>query len=152
MKKSLRQRFEEKFNVTPGCWAWTASRSKSRYLEYGQFNDGTGMRGAHRVSYKLYVGQIPAGLQVLHRCDNPVCVNPDHLFLGTNDDNVKDKVAKGRASKMPGDLHPRRKLSSADIIAIRADTRIQKAIAADYGVGQTHISAIKSGARWSHLA
>jgi hypothetical protein len=90
-------RFWAKVRKGDGCWEWQASRNSSGY---GWFRFGPqGSRtptGAHRVSYVLTKGPIPEGMQVLHRCDNPPCVNPSHLFLGTNDDNHADKVAKGR--------------------------------------------------------
>jgi len=91
------RRFEEKYvPVTEsGCWIWIASDD----YRYGLFYTGESsskMEKAHRVSYKLYKGKIPNGLHVLHRCDNTFCVNPDHLFLGTHKDNMRDMVKKGR--------------------------------------------------------
>lgn len=88
-------------------------------------------------------------MQVCHRCDNPVCVNPNHLFLGTPADNAADMVAKGR--HCAGQLNRRAKLTDAQVIAIRADKRLQKQIAADYGVTLAAISHIKTGRRWAHL-
>ena len=80
-----------------GCHIWTASVNHKGYGTVG-FNGKT--YRAHRVSYTIYKGQIPDGLQVCHRCDNPPCVNPAHLFLGTQSDNEKDKIAKGRNSQL----------------------------------------------------
>lgn len=91
----MRERFEAKFYVTPGCWIWT----KGRYHDgYGQFAVSAHERSvrAHRVSYELYVGPIPEDLHVLHRCDVRACVNPEHLFLGTRVDNMQDMIQKGR--------------------------------------------------------
>jgi len=81
-----------------GCWNWTASK---RHKGYGAFcyyrDDGTLVQGrAHRYSWEIHNGDIPDGMFVLHSCDNPACVNPDHLFLGTNQDNVDDMMRKGR--------------------------------------------------------
>lgn len=73
------------------CWLWTGSKHKQGYGLYG-----AGPRRAHRIAWTLIHGEIPPGLQVLHRCDNPPCVNPAHLFLGTDKDNHQDKAAKGR--------------------------------------------------------
>lgn len=83
--------FWSKVDKTGECWVWVAGRFVTGYGAYRN-------QGAHRVSWGLMNGPIPAGLFVLHRCDNPPCVRPDHLFLGTHTDNMHDKVAKGRAS------------------------------------------------------
>lgn len=86
-------RFEEKFFKTDSCWIWTAA---TRSTGYGVFSYKGKPVTASRVSYTLYKGEIPDGLHVLHTCDNPSCVNPEHLFLGTNKDNVEDRKAKNR--------------------------------------------------------
>lgn len=98
LKKSLDERFWEKVVKTEGgCWNWTAS---TRHKGYGAFvyeKNGVVVQGrAHRYSWELHCGDIPDGMFVLHRCDNPACVNPEHLFLGTNQDNVNDMMRKGR--------------------------------------------------------
>ena len=79
-------------HMTTACHQWTAYTLNG----YGRFRVGAKMIRSHRVSYEIHRGPIPDGLHVLHECDNPTCVNPDHLWLGTNQDNIDDKMAKGR--------------------------------------------------------
>lgn len=90
---ALRERFEAKFYVTPGCWIWIPPMSKRGY---GQLKADGKVWRVHRLSYELYVGAIPNGLVVRHRCDTPSCVNPDHLILGTQADNMRDMAERGR--------------------------------------------------------
>lgn len=92
--KTFRTRFDAKVERGEGCWVWTGLRTQ---YGYGTITNGAGCKLlAHRASWELHVGPIPDGLWVLHRCDNPPCVNPAHLFLGTHADNVRDMWAKGR--------------------------------------------------------
>lgn len=144
-KQSVLTRFNAKFRVTPGCWIWTAALGNSGYghfWAYGRPNP------AHRISYQLFVGPVD-DLHVLHRCDNRLCVNPDHLFLGTIQDNTVDMVSKNRQAK--GSRLGAAKLSENQIAAIRADTRSQRKIAADYGVSHTTIGQVKSRTLWRHV-
>lgn len=95
-RRPLAERFWSKVDKTAGltgCWIWTGC---TQVDGYGQIWVEDGMRPAHRVAFELVEGIIPVGLEVLHRCDNPICVNPFHLFTGTQSDNIRDCVAKGR--------------------------------------------------------
>jgi len=88
----MMNRFEQKIDKSGDCWIWTGNKSKNGY---GRFAFDNRNALAHRVSYALYVGRIPDGMFVCHSCDVKACVNPEHLWLGTNSDNQKDSVAKG---------------------------------------------------------
>ncbi len=94
--QKLTDRFWSKVDKNGDCWIWTASRSKKGYGRIGLGSRKEGVALAHRVAYELSIGPIPEGLDVLHSCDNPPCCNPGHLFLGTQQDNMADKIAKGR--------------------------------------------------------
>lgn len=95
-------RFEAKYVPEPntGCWLWTAALNTYGYGKMGRTRE-EGPEGAHRIAWRLLKGPIPLGMFVLHRCDMPACVNPEHLFLGTQADNIRDSVIKGRHSKPP---------------------------------------------------
>jgi len=149
--KSIKERFEEKFVVDEetGCWNWTASLRGSD--GYGGFSIGKKRLRANRASWLIYCSEIPDGLCVCHSCDNPLCVNPDHLFLGTQQDNMTDKVNKGRQQNSKGEQNGRAKLTEKQIINIINDHRKQKEIAKDYNVCQQHVSLIKKGKSWKHL-
>ena len=98
----MEQRFLSKVNKTDGCWLWTASKDEKRY---GHFGIGQRVCKAHRVAYELWNGPIPAGVLVRHKCDEPSCVNPEHLELGTNQDNVDDRQTRGRGRWATGKQH-----------------------------------------------
>ncbi len=136
-----------------GCVIWIGATGMGGY---GRINVNGKLVSAHRFAWEQSNGPIPEGegyhgTCVLHTCDNPSCVNPEHLFLGTNQDNQDDMIAKSRDVNLKGEDHSLSKLTEADVIAIRADTRLQKEIAADYGVGQTQIGRIKRRKSWKHI-
>ena len=130
-----------------GCWPWRGSIVHSRkgnrkHKGNGSFRWCDISRLAHRVSYEIHSGVIPRGLCVRHKCDNSICVNPEHLELGTIAENSHDKMTRGRAA---------RKLTTTQIFAIRADKRGQRIVAETYGVRQSLVSAIKRRAIWGWL-
>lgn len=145
-------RFYSRVERGNGCWLWSGHRSADGY---GKLTIGRSAQLAHRVSWQLHHGPIPAGLRVLHRCDNPPCVNPDHLFLGTQADNVRDMHAKNRARKALWMASPFAKLTDDDVRAIRreyAGRRVsQQSLATRFGVSQHLVSRIVRGTLWRHV-
>jgi hypothetical protein len=146
---SLKERFEEKVYADPnsGCFLWGGAVYRKGY---GKFCVEGKLRSAHRVAWKLYNGPIPDDLHVLHKCDNPVCVNPAHLFLGTNADNMRDKDEKGRTPK--GEKHGSAKLTEDAVLDIRTRRMSQVAFARLYGVSPQAIHSIQHGKSWAHLS
>jgi hypothetical protein len=139
-------------SVTPvgtSCWKWTGKT----YKGYGRvWIDGRTER-VHRASWIMENGPIPDGLCVLHRCDTPSCVRVSHLFLGTNEENSKDRSRKGRSysGDHKGEKCWTAKLTAADVLAIRADTRMQKDIAKAYGLDPSTVSDIRRRKSWTHI-
>jgi len=137
------------------CWEWTGWREGDGRWHGRISVGGTGGRliGAHRASWMVTFGPIPNGLGVLHKCDNPGCVRPDHLFLGTNTDNNADMVSKGRNRWLCGEDNRGAKLTTADVAEIRRRLACgdrQKDIAKDFSIIQAHVSRIGRGASWAH--
>jgi hypothetical protein len=132
-----------------GCWFWVGSLTGSGY---GVHYIAPGYREqAHRYSWEIHNGKIPDGLQACHKCDVRCCVNPEHLFLGTQSENLKDMVRKGRDNPRRGSAHGKARLTELDIENIRFDTRTLRAIGEDYGVDKQYIWKIKRGVHWGHL-
>jgi hypothetical protein len=102
--------------VGNGCWLWTGCGFKNGY---GRMRFGNYTRVPHRVAYELEIGAIPEGMLVLHKCDIRLCCNPDHLFLGTDLDNVHDCQKKNRRAHLVGEEHPMAKLTAGDVVEIR---------------------------------
>lgn len=151
--KTLRERFEEKYSVDEksGCWVWLAGTDKDGYGRIREAGYGSKTLRAHRVSYDTYIGPVPDDMFVCHKCDNPFCVNPGHLFLGSAADNAKDRNEKGRAAGAIGSKHGISKLCESQITEIRKAPGTQKQIADKYGVSQTLISHIKRRVIWRHV-
>lgn len=140
------------WNLDPdtGCWVWAMSLGGAGY---GQFSLA-GVRGlyAHREMYRSQVGPIPPGMHVCHSCDNPRCVNPDHLWLGTPADNMRDKKEKGRAAR--GERIHTSKLTESQVRVIRASASIgatRAELARVYQVDPSLVSRIASGRSWPHI-
>lgn len=141
-------RFMAKVEKTDGCWFWTARKSPQGY---GRFSLGGRNHIASRVVYELLVGAIPPDMHVLHRCDNPSCVNPSHLWLGTNTDNIADRMRKGRSRGFPGEANGNRRLTADDVRSIRrevADGARKADVARKFGVPRGHVGQIVSRASW----
>lgn len=132
------------------CWLWCGGRDQDGY---GRFNNTElGTRIASRVAYILFIGPIPPGLMVLHKCDNPSCVNPRHLFLGTNKDNMRDAANKGRCCR--GERQNNSKLTTEDVIAIRGEYQFRinsRTLAARYGCTQENILHVVKRTSWAHV-
>jgi hypothetical protein len=145
-------RFFKKVNKTDNCWLWTGA--KHSYKGYGSFSNGKKIVKTHRFAYEHFIGEIPEGLCVLHICDTPSCVRPDHLFLGSNQDNVNDKLSKNRHPR--GSQCVNNKLSDEEVIEIKkAQLNYywgqNNDLAHFYKVSNRTISDIKIGKRWSHI-
>lgn len=147
-------RFWPKVDKTPGhgpwgdCWVWTAGVSAG----YGSFNMGKAFKeagnnkiiGAH-VASVIFDGRNPKGMVVCHKCDNPPCARPDHLFIGTHKDNTNDMLSKGRETRFAA------KLTEEQVLAIRQDKRPARVIAEDYGITTIHAGLIRRKVYWKNL-
>lgn len=154
--KSLKDRFWKRVTIAraDACWPWCGGGGPDEYGRVGIGGDKGKALLAHRVSWEMHNGAIPSGLHVLHRCDNRRCVNPSHLFLGTNADNMADKVAKGRHRSPTGQSNGQAKLSADDVTRIRfryAEGESQLQIAKSVGVSQTLVSAIVRRKLWADV-
>lgn len=147
---SLRESFMEKWQPEPntGCWLWTGWSACAD--GYGSISRRIGNKDkilrAHRVSYELFKGPVPAGLFVLHQCDTPACVNPAHLFLGTSQDNASDKVRRGRAERWRNHKHPSLKLSNEQVKELRRLSKTMRTceLAKHFGIAESTASQLKN--------
>lgn len=145
------ERFYSKIELIPfsACHWWVGCNSGG----YGQISINGDMVYSHRVAYSMAVGEVPGDMEVCHKCDNPSCVNPDHLFRGTHSENMKDMVDKSRtgADKRRGEKNATSKLKDSQVMRIRGSIGTLASIGKRYGVSESTVSLIKKRKIWSHL-
>jgi len=146
------ERFLNKVSPEPmsGCWIWTGSCFR---LGYGSVRFEGKTRSAHRLAWELLRGPIPEGLNVLHKCDVPSCVNPDHLFAGTHQENMQDKAAKGRCNLPNGENNPMAKLTEDNVREIREKYvwGVGVHLARKFGVHRSIITDVVKGKTWRRV-
>lgn len=150
IRVAVEARFADMISPEPntGCWLFTGSENGRGYGLIGI--SGRSVK-AHRFAWESHNGAIPAGMHVLHKCDVRVCVNPDHLFIGTNYDNVQDKMAKGRVVAARGSKSSRAILTEDLVSVIRADPRSAPKLSVVLGVSPSAIRACRNGQNWRHV-
>jgi hypothetical protein len=151
-KKSSEELFWEKVDKRSEdeCWEWIASRDSCNYGMFYPKDHSNGVK-ASRYSYQLRYGDIPKGLYVLHKCDNPPCVNPKHLFIGTQTDNMQDMISKGRLYDRRGEKNSKVKLTEEDVRTVkllRKNGMTYKSIAKSLKVSEGCINHILNGRHW----
>lgn len=143
-------RFVHRTDDLFGCWLWTG-RTAGRgygYISRGRRREGDAY--AHRVAWELAYGPIPDGLWVLHQCDTPHCVRPDHLFLGTHRDNMRDMLAKGR-DRLTGERNHRARLTAEQVQTIRHSDESLRTLATHFGVAIRTIRDVRRRKNWKHV-
>ncbi len=148
---SVAHRLMSRVTRGAGCWEWTGALADNGY---GSIRVGGRAAGAHKVSWQVHVGEVPRGLCVLHRCDNRRCVRPDHLFLGTQADNMSDCRDKGRfvfPQIRRGEKNNKAILTEAEVKEIRASGARHAVLAARYGVAAVTVRMIRYRRLWKHV-
>ncbi len=133
------------------CWLWTGARHPKGYGRIRQGGRGSKTLLAHRVSFELHKRLLKPGENACHRCDNPPCVNPNHLFAGSQKDNIIDREAKGRSADRRGEKGGGSKLTENKVVDIISDPRTHSKIAEDYDVSRSLVSAVKAAKCWRHI-
>ncbi|MGM9321473.1 HNH endonuclease [Deinococcus aquaticus] len=146
------ERFFAQTQRSGACLVWTGAILKSGYGRFSRGRKAEGNAAAHRYAWELAHGAIPDGLLVLHKCDNRRCVDVEHLFLGTQADNMTDKKAKGRQAR--GERAPKAKLTEAQVLELRAEAAAGvrvSVLARKYDLNRNNIAKIIARKSWSHL-
>ena len=148
------KRFENKFIPEPnsGCWLWFGALHNK--LGYGSFRYLGNTVKAHRASWLIYNGKIEENKCVLHKCDNPFCVNPKHLFIGTQQDNISDMKAKGRAKGVVGSRHHNSKINEEQVIQIRNLSKNGvkfKELLTMFDIKKSMLSYVLNRTFWKHV-
>ncbi len=154
--EGLRNRFYENFRIHPisGCWEWVGyfnAYGRGRFKSHHSLGMGTEM--ASRVTWIIHRGPIPRGINVLHQCDNPSCVNPDHLFLGTQAENMFDAIKKGRHKTPPprrGESNGMAKLTQAEVDLIRCSGKKPRELAQEFKLSLPQVYNILGGRSWKN--
>ena len=144
-REPIRQRLIRTIKKSGDCWLWQGSKTKDGY---GVLTIGRKQYRAHRISYSEFTGDIPENIMVCHECDIPLCINPEHLFLGTAKENTQDMIKKGRKVIVSGFGHPHRRLSNDDYIEIKKMRKagsLLKEIASIYKIAFQTVSNICNG-------
>jgi hypothetical protein len=148
-KEQIKQKLKDSYlrfvDIKQGCWGWKGAK-KSEKFKYGTLTFRGKEYLSHRLSYYLYFGDIPEKMYVLHKCDNPECSNPEHLFLGTYLDNKRDQIRKGRAK-----VEKLNEKKVSEIKKMLADKFLHKEISKKYGISATTIWSIQTGRTWNDI-
>jgi len=149
---SIEEKLKRYFVTDSNCWSWTGSKDRNGYGVFGHHRNK--QLRAHRAAYEFHVGAIPTGMFVCHSCDNPSCINPKHLFVGTAKDNTQDMIKKQRKTILYGELHPNSKLSNDQVLRIK-QLRKQNIplndIANQFCISFQTVSSIAKGTTWNHI-
>jgi len=148
---TLKERFMNSVNKTDSCWLW---KGKIPAHGYGYIQINKKCYRAHRVSWEIYFGEIPKGMLVCHKCDVPSCVNPDHLFLGSDADNMRDRDEKCRVAHNKGEKCGKSKIKESDVIAIKTlfkSGATQTEIGNKLGINRKNVFNIVRGVSWRHV-
>jgi len=153
--RSDAERFWEKVDKSGDCWLWTGKKDRREVCGYGLFRQNAKWVRPHRFAYEQEHGSITDGMVIAHRCDNPLCVRIDHLFLATQKENVQDMFAKGRDNHVKGERVNTAKLTAEQVIEIRRLHKLGEtasSLARRYGVASTAVDAIVHRRSWKHIA
>lgn len=147
-----KSKFLKRVEITNNCWIW---RGGKRVREYGSFDLDGKTQLAHRVSYQLFIGEIPTGMLILHKCDVPSCVNPNHLYIGNQLDNMNDATKRKRFPPRIGEGNGRAKLTEKDVLVIRSDFKgtpvSARKLGEKYSVTKEAIMAIIKRKSWKNI-